>query len=331
MLGICDRHQRLCFALALWNGRDPILKERLFGLTGNEGNHGEDVKEYYFYLDSTPTHSYMKALYKYPQAAFPYDDLVEENRRRSRARSRVRAARYRRLRRQPLLRRLRRIRQGRARRHPDPHQGLQSRPRARAARTCCPRIWFRNTWSLEAGIAASPRPATARRDRASDSMTQHATLRPPLALSPTAPPAASSSPTTRPTAARSSGVPNRSPYVKDGIGECLVRGDREAVNPERRGTKAAAHYHAGPSARRDPLSIRLRLTDAASTPSPFGPAFDASSRSAATRPTNSTPRVTPPRAADDGRAVSARPSPACSGRKQFYHYDVRDWLDGDPA
>src|ERR1700741_1838687 len=83
--GICDNHQRLCFALALWNERDPILKERLFGLTGNEGNHGEDVKEYYFYLDSTPTHSYMKFLYKYPQAAFPYDQLVAENRRRNKS------------------------------------------------------------------------------------------------------------------------------------------------------------------------------------------------------------------------------------------------------
>src|SRR6266436_9069241 len=82
LAGICDRHQSLCFALALWNGRDPILKERIFGLTGSEGNHGEDVKEYYFYLDSTPTHSYMKYLYKYPQAEFPYGQLVEENRRR---------------------------------------------------------------------------------------------------------------------------------------------------------------------------------------------------------------------------------------------------------
>src|SRR5713226_8545752 len=82
--GICDRHQKICFALALWNGRDPILKERLFGLTGNEGNHGEDVKECYFYLDSTPTHSYMKWLYKYPQAAFPYERLVAENARRGR-------------------------------------------------------------------------------------------------------------------------------------------------------------------------------------------------------------------------------------------------------
>ena len=82
--GICDRHQAICFAVALWNGRDTILKERLFGLTGSEGNHGEDVKEYYFYLDSTPTHSYMKFLYKYPQTAYPYAPLVEENRRRGR-------------------------------------------------------------------------------------------------------------------------------------------------------------------------------------------------------------------------------------------------------
>src|SRR5204863_1966397 len=81
--GICDRHQTICFALALWNGRDPILKERLFGLTCNEGNHGEDVKEYYFYLDSTPTHSYMKCLYKYPQAAYPYDQLIQGGRARS--------------------------------------------------------------------------------------------------------------------------------------------------------------------------------------------------------------------------------------------------------
>ena len=107
LLGICDRQGRLCFALALWNERDPILKERLFGLTGKEGNHGEDVKECYFYLDSTPTHSYMKALYKYPQAAFPYEQLLDENRRRDSERSGVRAHGHRHLRRRPLLRRRR--------------------------------------------------------------------------------------------------------------------------------------------------------------------------------------------------------------------------------
>ena len=111
--GICDRYQLLCFSPALWNGQDPILKERAFGLTSNEGNHGEDVKDYYFYVDSTPTHSYMKLLYKYPQAAFPYQRLVDENRR---------------LRRRPLFRRVRRICQGRRRRHLHPDRGLEPRP-----------------------------------------------------------------------------------------------------------------------------------------------------------------------------------------------------------
>ena len=111
LAGVSDDKQFLCFALALWNGKDPILKERLFGLTNSEANHGEDVKEYYFYLDSTPTHSYMKYLYKYPQAAFPYANLVDTNRSRGRQRLRVRAARHGRVRRESLLRCLRRIRQ----------------------------------------------------------------------------------------------------------------------------------------------------------------------------------------------------------------------------
>ena len=135
LAGISDDQQRLCFALALWNGKDPILKERLFGLTNSESNHGEDVKEYYFYLDSTPTHSYMKYLYKYPQAAYPYDELVETSRGRSRQRVRVRTARHGRLRRGSLLRRVRRVRQGVARGHPDPDQRPQPRPGSgRAAR-----------------------------------------------------------------------------------------------------------------------------------------------------------------------------------------------------
>ena len=101
--GICDRHQHICFALALWNGRDPILKERIFGLTGNEGNHGEDVKEYYYYLDSTPTHSYMKYLYKYPQNAFPYAELVQGNRSRDRRAPELELIRYRCIQGRPIL------------------------------------------------------------------------------------------------------------------------------------------------------------------------------------------------------------------------------------
>ena len=130
--GISDDKQRLCFALALWNGKDPILKERLFGLTNSEGNHGEDVKEYYFYVDSTPTHSYMKSLYKYPQGEFPYRDLIETNRRTVARGDGVRAARHRRVRRGPVLRRLRRVRQGRSGGRPHPHHGPQPRPRGGA-------------------------------------------------------------------------------------------------------------------------------------------------------------------------------------------------------
>ncbi len=125
--GICDDKQRLCFALALWNERDPILKERLYGLTNSEGNHGEDVKEYYFYLDSTPTHSYMKYLYKYPQREFPYRDLVETNRRRSREELEYELLDTGDLRRRPVLRRVRRVRQGGSGRRARPHHRPQSR------------------------------------------------------------------------------------------------------------------------------------------------------------------------------------------------------------
>ena len=127
--GISDDKQRLCFALALWNERDPILKERAFGLTNSEGNHGEDVKEYYFYVDSTPTHSYMKYLYKYPQREFPYRDLIETNRRADAGGVRVRAPRHRDLRRRPLLRRLPRVREGGPGRAPRPR--VRAQPRAR--------------------------------------------------------------------------------------------------------------------------------------------------------------------------------------------------------
>ena len=134
LAGICDRHQIICFALALWNGQDPILKERAFGLTGIEGNHGEDVKEYYFYLDSTPTHSYMKYLYKYPQRAFPYDGARRREPAARPQRARVRAARHRRLRRRSLLRRLRRVREGLSGRHAVPDLRRQPRRSARADR-----------------------------------------------------------------------------------------------------------------------------------------------------------------------------------------------------
>ena len=127
LAGISDDKQLLCFALALWNGKDPILKERLFGLTNSEGNHGEDVKEYYFYLDSTPTHSYMKYLYKYPQAAFPYDDLVATNKQRNRGDMEYELLDTGIFNERSLLRRVRGVRQEDTGGHPDPDQRVQSR------------------------------------------------------------------------------------------------------------------------------------------------------------------------------------------------------------
>ncbi len=128
LAGICDRHQQLCFALALWNGRDPILKERLFGLTGEEGNHGEDVKEYYYYLDNTPTHSYMQYLYKYPQEAYPYADLVAENKRRNRQDPEYELIDTGVFQRESLFRCLCRVCQSGCRRYRYSHHGHQSRP-----------------------------------------------------------------------------------------------------------------------------------------------------------------------------------------------------------
>ena len=154
--GISDNHQRLCFAFAFWNGRDPILKERLFGLGGPEGNHGEDVKEYYYYLDSTPTHSYMKCLYKYPQAEFPYSRAGRRGiAARSRPDERVRADRYGNFRRGPLFRHFDRIRQERCRRHSGARHGDQPRTVTRPTLHLLPTVWFRNTWSWGYG---TPRP-----------------------------------------------------------------------------------------------------------------------------------------------------------------------------
>ena len=140
--GFCDEKQHLCLAVALWNEKDPILKERMFGLSNPQGNHGEDVKEYYFFLDGTPTHSYMRMLYKYPQAAYPYDDLVKVNGARNQQQPEYELfdALGSRLPRQPLLRRHHRVRQGEPRGHPLPDHGRQSRPRRGAAPYSAPSL-----------------------------------------------------------------------------------------------------------------------------------------------------------------------------------------------
>ena len=244
--GICDDKQRLCFALALWNERDPILKERLFGLTNSEANHGEDVKEYYFYLDSTPTHSYMKYLYKYPQREYPYRDLIETNRQTIAGRVRVRAARHRRLRRRPLLRRVRGVRQGGPGRHPRPHHRAQSRagsgPASCLADALVPQHLVVGRGRAEAvaarsGDRASSRPRTM--SWASTGCTAMA-------------PRSCSSPRTRATRSVCGASPMRLPTSRTRSTTTSSRASGEAVNPAKVGTKAAAHYVLDVPGRRQP-------------------------------------------------------------------------------
>jgi hypothetical protein len=333
LLGICDRECRLCFAVALWNGRDPILKERLFGLTSAEGNHGEDCKEYYFYLDSTPTHSYMKALYKYPQAAFPYARLVEENRRRGK--------------RDPEfeLQHTGIFDDGRyfdvfveyAKASPDDvliRITTANRGPETATLHLLPTLWFRNTWSWGCNQEGCwPKPFMGH--AADGTVTAHHVTLGRFRL--TAEPLANG---TAPVflftenetnIARLFQGSNVSPYVKDAFHEYVVNARLDAVNPARRGTKAAAYYPVRIPAGAE-ATFRLRLcADEAATPGPFGPSFDQIF----------TDRI---READEfyaARIPGKLPKPesqvarqAYAGllwTKQFYHYVVKDWLVGDPA
>jgi len=323
LAGISDNHQRLCFALALWNGRDAILKERLFGLTGNEGNHGEDVKEYYFYLDSTPTHSYMKYLYKYPQAAFPYGRLVEENRRRGRNVPEFElmdtgvfdedryfevVVEYAKAEIDDIL-----IRVSVTNRGPE-------------ASEChlLPSLWFRNTWSWEAG---SPKPRLAV-SAPSVIEAEHDSLGRRWLACGGAPDLLFTENETN--FERLYGVGNRSPYVKDGINDCLVQGRLDAVNPAHEGTKAAAHYRLAlrPG---ETVSVKLRL---ANTP-PHGQClageFDALFAQRLREADAFYATVIPASLDADARRVMRQAFAGLLWSKQFYHYSVWRWLEGDPG
>jgi len=326
--GICDRHQYVCFALALWNGRDPILKERIFGLTGNEGNHGEDVKEYYFYLDSTPTHSYMKFLYKYPQHEFPYSDLVNENRRRGRQDPEYELldtgifaqdryfdvfVEYAKADVEDML-----IRITVANRGPEP-----------ARLRLLPTVWFRNTWSWG---HEEPRPMLKAHEGMEDSAIElldpaygqrwlYCEGLPQLLFT-----------ENETNFRRLFGTDNASPYVKDGINDYVVHGRRNAVNPALVGTKAAADYDLllAPGESR---AIRLRLTDRQSaTPSlAFDPEFDRSIEQRQREADEFYAEVIPQDLAPDAKNVMRQAFAGMLWSKQFYHYVVEQWLDGDPA
>ncbi|MFN8526713.1 MAG: glucosidase [Chloroflexota bacterium] len=341
--GISDEEQRLCFAVALWNGRDPILKERLFGLTGPQGNHGEDVKEYYFYLDSTPTHSYMSMLYKYPQAEFPYADLLETNQRRGREQAEYELVHtgvfdeqryfdvlveYAKDGPADLL-----IRISATNRGPDP-----------AALHMLPTLWFRNTWSWgsdhTAERAARPRlwAHGANIVSAEHPELGHYTLdcngEPTLLFT-----------DNESNLQRLFGAPNATPFVKDGVHEAVVNGNVAAVNPERTGTKAAAHYRA--TLQPGETSVfRLRLAQDPSTTSPrrdgWAPpasegkiaSFDDFDAIFATRLQEADEfyrEVQPVALSADERLVQRQSLAGMLWSKQYYYYEVDGWLRGDPA
>ena len=372
ILGISDNHQRLCFALALWNERDPILKERYFGLTGPEGNHGEDVKEYYFYLDATPTHSYMRGLYKYPQGEFPYARLVDENRRRGRrdlefelldagafAEGRYFdvTVEYAKADVDDILIRITATNRG-----PDP-----------APLHLLPTLWFRNTWSWDHG---APRPRLSREGEsaAPTVVAEHPAMDGVYRLHCVGEPALYFTENDS-NARRLWGADNPSPYVKDGIHERVVHGDHAAVNSNSEGTKAAAHYRLvvapGESA-----VLRLRLakwptdthgtsadstapggavneTAVARTPSGRAPSGKAATHKMAARgmrvtvgPFDDFDRIlaarrreadefyagiVPARLGDDAKRVMRQALAGMLWSKQWFHFDVRRWLDGDPS
>ncbi|MDB5305493.1 MAG: uncharacterized protein JWM97_3042, partial [Phycisphaerales bacterium] len=332
LLGITDRECRLCFALALWNGKDSILKERLFGLTGPEGNHGEDVKECYYYLDSTPTHSYCKALYKYPHAAFPYENLVAENRRRTRGDREYElidtgvfegdryfdvTAEY-------------------AKNSPDDiliKLTIDNRGPDAAELHLLPTLWFRNSWSwgcTHEGCTIKPRLS---RTGPASVVADHPTLgrycweAEPSVQGVTPELLFTDNETNNQRLFHS---PNTVAHVKDAFDEFIVHGRADAVDPRGLGTKAAACYRFTVPAK-GRIVVRLRLCPEAERPAEmFGPRFE---------------QVFAQRIAEAdafyGHKIRSAVSPAqrqvarqafagLLWSKQFYHYVVADWLDGDP-
>ncbi|MBL1179299.1 MGH1-like glycoside hydrolase domain-containing protein [Pantanalinema sp. GBBB05] len=325
LLGISDNHQRLCFAIALWNGADPILKERLFGLTGNEGNHGEDVKEYYFYLDNTPTHSYMKALYKYPQQAFPYTQLLEENRCRNR--------------REPEFELLDTaifeddryfdVFVEYAKRSPDDiliQITVINRGPEPKTLHLLPTLWFRNTWSWN-GDRSKPslQKINANHD-GSVIATSHPTLGQRWLYAEGQAELLFTDNETN--CERIFGIPNPSPYVKDGINNYVVSGDQNAVNRDQIGTKAAINYVLTLTPG-ETKTIQLRLCDAPNLLTPFGNEFDLIFSICKQEADEFYQRITPFPLDDDRRNVQRQAFAGMLWNKQYYHYIIEEWLKGD--
>ena len=316
--GISDNHQRLCFAFAFWNGRDPILKERLFGLGGPEGNHGEDVKEYYYYLDSTPTHSYMKCLYKYPQAEFPYSELVDVNRRRSKSECEYELmetgafnqdryfdifVEYAKNEQDDILGRVTLINRG---------------PEA-ATLHLLPTMWFRNTWSWGYGV---PRPELARLDSHTIVAREQSLGEFKLWLE-DAPPMLFTE--NESNTERLWGWRGAQPYTKDAFHRYIVNGEKDAVNPDETGTKACGVYRIDLPPGGDKV-LRFRLYSGGGPQLDFTRIFEERIEQA-----NEFYSFAPARLSDDARMVQRQAFAGLLWNKQFYHYVVEQWLKGDPA
>lgn len=321
LAGISDDKQQLCFALALWNGRDPILKERLFGLTNGEGNHGEDVKEYYFYIDSTPTHSYMKYLYKYPQQEFPYLDLVETNRRRSRDEFEYELidtgvfdddryfdvfVEYAKGGPEDILIKI----------------TIHNRGPEEAELHLLPTLWYRNTWSWEKDATKpSLRKMGEASIRASHSQLGDWTLacegKPELLFT-----------ENDSNGSRLWGQPNPSLFVKDSFHEYVVHSKEDSVNPDKAGTKAAAHYKLQVPGGGSTI-VRLRL--AAGSGSEGFRSFDSTFAARLAEADEFYDRITPEALSEDERRVHRQALAGMLWSKQYYYFDLDKWLQEHKA
>jgi hypothetical protein len=326
LAGISDRRQLVCFAVALWNGHDPILKERLFGLTGHEGNHGEDVKEYYFYLDSTPTHSYMKYLYKYPQGEFPYAELVAENRRRDKTQPEYElldtgifaedryfdvVVEYAKADVEDLLIRI----------------SVTNRGPETAGLRLLPTAWFRNTWSWGSDDQR-PELRQARPGPGAVVELEHPQLGKRWLHCEESPNLLFTENQTNDQ--RWFGVANTRPYVKDSINDYVVQGVKQAVNPEHKGTKVAADYDLRMGAG-ETVIVRLRLAD---SDFPRKNAFEGFDRIFTQRQREADEfyaTLIPRDLSQDAQNVMRQAFAGMLWSKQFYHYVVKQWLEGDPG
>jgi hypothetical protein len=319
LAGFSDQHARLCFSVAVWNGKDPILKERLFGLTNSEGNHGEDVKEYYYYIDSTPTHSYMKYLYKYPQNSYPYRDLIETSGRRSRNDMEYELldtgifaedryfdvfVEYAKAATDDVLIQI----------------SVSNRGPEAATLHVLPTLWFRNTWTWWPN---KPKPSLRLAEGESAVAAFHDELghftlfcdgNPRLLFT--------ENDTNN---QRLFGTANPTPYVKDGINDCVVSGHQEAVNPGQTGTKAAAHYvleiGAGATS-----TIRLRLTDAMPT-DPFSDQFGQTLEERHREASEFYRAITPTSVSPDAANVMRQALAGMLWSKQYFFLDADKWLE----